>query len=408
MKTKDLVLRAQNGDRQAINELFCLSYRKPYTVAVLITDSEEDAKAMMQDAYRKAFSSLELLSDKDGFELWFNRFLSCRCRDYLRSRIGAAFSVDLPCDPTVTAFAEDTAAFIPQTGVDYDGDRRRVKEKLSALDGVKKLLLLMELLLGMSSKEIAETLALGGTVERLLREGREELTAFIGDTLENVPDGQQIPFVQWTLLKAAEAAPVHEMDDALLTAKPAQPFQPVSPQEYLQPVQRQTTPQPTEKPKRHIGRTVAVIAAAVALLGAGVFAFIVFALPAITGEQNALSEMVIGEKVVNTPEQVVREFETAFNNNDRDGMAKCFLPDQSMERNLQGGGLQLLNGLIGYFNEGASLQIRCTLENLTKKEDTATGELTMKAEVPFLGEQTLTRPILFEKQEHKWYIKEIQ
>ena len=79
-------------------------------------------------------------------------------------------------------------------------------------------------------------------------------------------------------------------------------------------------------------RNIIIAAAGVLVLAAGAFLFAAFALPQITGEPNKISEIVEPPADRNTPAEVIKDFETAFNNNDRDGMAKCFLPEEQRGR----------------------------------------------------------------------------
>lgn len=161
--------------------------------------------------------------------------------------------------------------------------------------------------------------------------------------------------------------------------------------------------------KSHIGRNIAIIAAAVILLTAGVLAFIAFALPQLTGEPNPISQIVTGIEAKNTPEELVEQLEEAYNNNDRDGMAKLFLPDQSLSRNIQGGALQLFNGLFGLFNSGETPKLDCELTELQKSEDgeTAVGSIEVSAEFPFIGRQSVTLSAEFQMKGYKWYFKDI-
>lgn len=186
-----------------------------------------------------------------------------------------------------------------------------------------------------------------------------------------------------------------------------------SPQEYSpeELTERRVTAAETGEPvrKRHTGRNIAIIAAIIILLAAGTAAFIAFALPQLTGEPNTISKMVTGKEAKNTPEELVEQLEKAYNSNDRDAMAKLFLPDQSLSRNIQGGALQLFNGLFGLFNSGETPKLDCELKELEKSEDgeTATGKIEVSAEFPFIGRQSVTLSAKFELKDHKWYFKDI-
>lgn len=158
----------------------------------------------------------------------------------------------------------------------------------------------------------------------------------------------------------------------------------------------------TEPPKKHTAGIVIGIVAGVLLLITGALAFAVFALPQLTGQSNKLSELVQIREDDNTPQQVVRDFETAFNQNDKDAMAKCFLPAQNGVRSLQGSGLTILNDLIGRFG-GATPQLSFELTNLQKDGDDASGTIIITADLPILGTQSKDCPVTFKKQDYRWY-----
>ncbi|MBQ4179201.1 MAG: hypothetical protein II615_00400 [Ruminococcus sp.] len=157
----------------------------------------------------------------------------------------------------------------------------------------------------------------------------------------------------------------------------------------------------TEPPKKHTTGIIIGIVAGVLLI-AGALAFAVFALPQITGQQNKLSELVHIREDENTPQQVVRDFQTAFNQNDKEAMTRCFLPAQNGARSLQGSGVKLLNDLIATFG-GATPQLSFELTGLQKDGDTATGTVIITADLPILGTQSKDFPVTFKKQDYRWY-----
>lgn len=161
---------------------------------------------------------------------------------------------------------------------------------------------------------------------------------------------------------------------------------------------------PAEQPKKHIGRDIAVIAGIVAALLAAALLFTVLVLPKIAGEENAVSRFVTQKTEDNTPAQVINEFVTAFNNDDRDGMAKCYAPDKRLKGNLQAGGLTAANGALGLFGEDKKVQIQGELTELKTEGDTATGKAIFSTELPFVGKKSITATVTFIKQDYRWYI----
>ena len=158
-------------------------------------------------------------------------------------------------------------------------------------------------------------------------------------------------------------------------------------------------------------RNIIIAAAGVLVLATGAFLFAAFALPQITGEPNKISEIVEPPADRNTPAEVIKDFETAFNNNDRDGMAKCFLPEQSLQRNTQGGGVQVINRILGSVNSDAQLHADFELTELNKSSEdavTATGTVRISVELPIVGEQGSSVSVSFAKEDYQWYIKDFE
>ena len=71
MDTTQLVLRVQNGDEQALNELYYNCYKLPYSSALTLTKNEADSYEIMQDSFRDVFSRIDLsLSLSTGFRIY--------------------------------------------------------------------------------------------------------------------------------------------------------------------------------------------------------------------------------------------------------------------------------------------------------------------------------------------------
>lgn len=162
-----------------------------------------------------------------------------------------------------------------------------------------------------------------------------------------------------------------------------------------------------EKPKTHIGRDIAIISGIVAALLIGALLFTVLVLPKIAGEENAVSRFVTQKYEDNTPAQVIREYVSAFNSDDRDGMAKCFSPDKRLEGNLQAGGLTAVNGALGWFGEDNKVKLQGELTDLKTEDDKSTGKVIFSAELPLVGKKNVTATVRFIKQDYLWYIDEI-
>ncbi len=432
-----LIPLVRRGDEKAVNELYYRTYQQPYTVVLDVVNSVSDAYGIMQDAYREAFSRIDKISEFASFRKGINRLSLFMCAVFLKN--------EKSCEPfsqsTDTSFAYIDVLrgeFKPEPGVDYSRQRQTVSEMLKNLTPDERLALLARCVLGLSINDISYSFgvsenaaAIGLNYAAFRMKTQAERNGFCTE----IPVDNLFSFIAWSFGKTASEAPVHEMNrevkQAALSAaarasepkeeytapEPAEP--PVnaavaekdSPQEYLPgevPQPEQAAVKAAAKPKRHLARNIVIITVSVLLVAAGTLAFIAFALPQITGELNPISKVITGKEAKNTPEELVEQFEAAFNKNDRDGMAKLFLPEQSFERNIEGGALQLINGIFGLFNSGNTPQIECELQDLKKDGEAAEGKMTVSAELPLVGKQSVTLNASFVIMDNRWYFKDLK
>ena len=469
MDTTELVLYAKNGNQQAITALYNLSYKPAYAVAFKMTGNEDDAFDVLQDAYIKAFNSLDQLNDPSGFIPWFNKITANKCRDFLRSKKNVIMFSDMEYDNGEDSFElefeDESTAFQPEERADYSDTKRLVAEMLDNLPADQKMVLLMYYVQEMSIKEIAEALDISeNTVKSRMSYGKKKMRAQAEDMEKKgyklrVSAVAIIPFLIWLLRNLSKEVTTPPMSAAIGSAaanastaantmwqagRSASSWQSTQPSTAFnngasagvpqQPTTGYNTPAQTYAPQQpaaptgttaaDVGKAVAkgtakavkkgisvktiiiIIAAAVGVIGGGV-AFTGFALPAITGKPNFISNIINpGSKESSTPANVVEDFETAFNNNDIDAIKECFISEQAAMRKLQSGSIITANKFISMFNDGKTMQIECELTDLKENGDTATGTVVLTADVPLVGKQVAYQPAKFQKKDGKWYFSE--
>lgn len=69
----DLAEAARNGDRGAFDDLVAMTYRGNYTLALRLTGNEEDARDVTQEAYLRAYRSIESFRGDAHFSTWMYR-----------------------------------------------------------------------------------------------------------------------------------------------------------------------------------------------------------------------------------------------------------------------------------------------------------------------------------------------
>ena len=469
MDTTELVIYAQKGNQQAITALYNLSYKPAYAVAFKMTGNEDDAFDVLQDAYIKAFNSLDQLTDPSGFIPWFNKITANKCRDFLRSKKNVIMFSDMEYDNGEDSFElefeDESTAFQPEERADYSDTKRLVAEMLDNLPADQKMVLLMYYVQEMSIKEIAEALDISeNTVKSRMNYGKKKMRAQAEDMEKKgyklrVSAVAIIPFLIWLLRNLSKEVTTPPMSAAIGSAaanastaantmwqagRSASSWQSTQPSTafnngasagvpqqsatgYNNPAQTYAPQQPAAPSgttAANVGKAVAmgtakavkkgisvktiiiIIAAAVGVIGGGV-AFTGFALPAITGKPNFISNIINPGSNESTPANVVEDFEKAFNNNDVDAIKECFISEQAAMRKLQSGSIITANKFISMFNDGKTMQIECELTDLKENGDTATGTVVITADLPIAGRRVLANePAKFQKKDGKWYFSE--
>lgn len=225
MDTAELVIHAREGDQQAITALYNISYKPAYAVAFKMTGNEDDAFDILQDAYIKAFNSLDQLTDPSGFIPWFNKITANKCKDFLRSKKNVIMFSDMEYDSGEDSFElefeDESAAFQPEERADYSDTKRLVAEMLDNLPADQKMVLLMYYVQDMSIKEIAEALDISeNTVKSRMSYGKKKMRAQAEDLEKKgyklrVSAVTVIPFLIWMLHEFVGKVAVHPMSAAI-------------------------------------------------------------------------------------------------------------------------------------------------------------------------------------------------
>ena len=216
----ELVLLARQDDQNAINELYNQTFKKAYFVArTAIKSSDGDYSSqiedILQDAYVKAFSSLDKLEDPEKFQGWLDTIVINRCKDFLKKKKPTLFS-DMASensdDGSILDFEDsrenDRMEFKPEETVDYGETKRLIAEMLDRMPEDQKMCLLMYYYEEMSVRQIAEAMDCSeGTIKSRLNYARKNLK---DQVLELEKKGTKLycaplfPFLYWFFRQQAE------------------------------------------------------------------------------------------------------------------------------------------------------------------------------------------------------------
>ena len=178
MTEKELIARAKKGDQDAFGQLVLAHQNKVFALCVHMVGSREEAEDMAQEAFLKAWRSLDGFHGESSFATWMHRLTTNLCLDHLRRqtrRQNVAVAVSL--DDEETAFSEPAdPGSDPQQELEKRERQRAVEKALKELPEHHRSPLVMREVAGMSYQAIADALKLDlGTVKSRIARAREAL-----------------------------------------------------------------------------------------------------------------------------------------------------------------------------------------------------------------------------------------
>lgn len=179
-----IVRKVLGGDANAFETLVLEYEKNVYNIALRMTGNSEDAADMTQEAFIKAYNSLQSFRGDSKFSVWLYRIVSNVCLDFLRSKNRR---------PTVSLSVEDDdgedaqldvadESQSPELLLDRKLTRDIVRRGLDSLPPDYRQILLLREIQGLSYDEIAQALSLEvGTVKSRIFRARKRLCTFLID-----------------------------------------------------------------------------------------------------------------------------------------------------------------------------------------------------------------------------------
>jgi RNA polymerase sigma-70 factor (ECF subfamily) len=177
-----IVPRVQEGDVAAFDRLTIKYRNRIFGVVYNLTSNREDAADLTQDAFIKAFQSIQRFQGQSSFFTWIYRIAINSTLSHLRkNRVRSFFSLErIDSDEPVSR--ELIAALTDKTGADRETFTRELQEKLN--EAMQKLSIKHRTVVtlfeidGLSHQEIAEVMDCSvGTVRSRLHYAKQLLQA---------------------------------------------------------------------------------------------------------------------------------------------------------------------------------------------------------------------------------------
>lgn len=175
----ELVARAQQGDRAAMETLLGRHYERVHTICRRIAGNEADADDACQEALMAIVRGLARFDGRSSFRTWSYRVASNACLDEMRRK-------------NRRPVPRDMLPETPDSGPGIDAavaDRLTLDDALPRLSEEFRVPVVLRDVAGLDYAEIAETLGIPpGTVRSRIARGRRQLAGMLGN---QIPPGER-------------------------------------------------------------------------------------------------------------------------------------------------------------------------------------------------------------------------
>jgi RNA polymerase sigma-70 factor (ECF subfamily) len=175
----DMISRCQQGDQDALKEIFDLYHKKVYQIAYGVVRQREDALDIVQEVFIKLFRSIKNFKGESHFYTYLYRMAINTAIDHSRKmKKSPASSLD------------EDGAFQPSDEVEKRPDRillhKELEEKVNLamekLPKDQKAAIVLREVKGLTYQEMAETMECSiGTVMSRLHYGRKKIQELLKD-----------------------------------------------------------------------------------------------------------------------------------------------------------------------------------------------------------------------------------
>jgi len=182
---RELVRRAQTGDREAFEELVRRNQHRVFAVAGGILRRREDVEDIAQQVFVKAYFSLKRFDQRAAFSTWLYKITVNECWDLLRKKKvrPLLYESDLSEEQAQQFGGAEKLQSRAQDISDKLEAQQRVDRLLQGLDPRDRMMLILKEVEGFAIEEIAEILNLNANTvkvrlfrarRRIVRQARKQ------------------------------------------------------------------------------------------------------------------------------------------------------------------------------------------------------------------------------------------
>ena len=175
-KLVSLVTAAQNGDNDAMSELFNAFYNDFYYFALKTVKDDELALDITQEAFVEIINTLGNLKEPAAFVTWAKQITYHQCTRYFKKKKDVLLDEDEDGNTIFDTLKEDKAEFIPDEALDKADFKKTILAILDELSEEQRSATMMYYFDEISVKQIAEIQGVSeGTVKSRLNYARKAI-----------------------------------------------------------------------------------------------------------------------------------------------------------------------------------------------------------------------------------------
>ena len=178
---RQLIIQAQNGNAQALNQLCTNWYHFVYNLAFKYFADEETARDVSQQTFIKVHQKLDQLHEPAGFKSWLCRIVINLCHSENRQRKSRKLVRERFLGQQTMDYEHS-----PEEGYQQREQSRQVLRALQKLPAEQRTIIIMKEYEGLKFREIAEILNISeNTAKSRLYYGLKGLKKIFGNRKEN-------------------------------------------------------------------------------------------------------------------------------------------------------------------------------------------------------------------------------
>lgn len=183
-----LIEEALAGKQSAYDKLMKKYYQHIYNLIYKMIFKKEDVEDLTQEAFIKAFNSLQHFDRQFAFSTWLYKIATNNSIDYLRKKKLNTFSIDKEIESEESDYKFDIpdTDYVPDNKIIEDQRRKVLEDAIESLPDKYRQVITMRHKQEKEYEEIAKELNLPlGTVKAHIFRGRELLNKYLKDKIKN-------------------------------------------------------------------------------------------------------------------------------------------------------------------------------------------------------------------------------